>query len=54
MKKQEELICPTCDCEIPITGDEAVGENIFCPYCECPLLLKKNKKEDTLYLEEDF
>lgn len=47
------LVCPMCDAEVPISGDERLGENVYCPYCECPLSLKKTKT-DELYLEEDF
>jgi hypothetical protein len=42
-----------CDTEIPMSGDERVGEEVYCPYCQCPLKLKKTKK-DELYLQEDF
>ena len=47
------LSCPTCDVEIPLAGDEKVGEHVYCPYCKTPLALRKTK-EDDLYLEEDF
>ncbi len=52
-QKNKYLSCPMCSCEIPITGDEKIGEDIYCPYCECPLKLKKTKS-DELYLQEDF
>lgn len=42
-----------CDVEVPIDGDEKVGEQVYCPYCVTPLALRKTKEED-LYLEEDF
>lgn len=50
------LECPLCDVEIPMSGDESVGEQIACPYCQSPLLLKRRKEQekDVLYLEEDF
>lgn len=47
------LTCPMCDVDIPLGGDEKVGEQIYCPYCKTPLTLRKSKEED-LYLEEDF
>jgi len=47
------LTCPMCDCELPLSGDERVGEDIFCPYCETPLKLRKDK-EDKFYLQENF
>lgn len=50
------LECPLCDVEIPMSGDESVGEQISCPYCQSPLLLKRKKanERDVLYLDEDF
>lgn len=48
------LSCPMCDVEIPLSGDEEVGEQIYCPYCQTPLVLRQRKKEEELYLEEDF
>ncbi|MEE9614662.1 MAG: hypothetical protein V3W31_06880 [Thermodesulfobacteriota bacterium] len=56
MKEKEDsgyLDCPLCDSEIPMSGDEDIGEDIFCPSCESPLKLRK-KKDDTRYLQEDF
>ncbi len=47
------LNCPMCDAEVPLSGDEKVGEDVFCPYCSVPLKLKK-KKTDELFLEENF
>ncbi len=48
------LTCPMCDVEIPMAGDEKVGESVYCPYCQTPLALRKERKTDELYLEEDF
>ncbi len=47
------LACPMCDAEVPITGDEKIGEEIFCLFCTTPLKLKKTKT-DELFLEENF
>ena len=47
------LLCPLCDVEVPMSGDEEPGEEIYCPYCETPLKLMKNK-DDTLYLKDDM
>lgn len=47
------LTCPLCDAEIPISGDERVGEEVYCTYCQAPLKFKKTK-EDEPYLQEDF
>jgi hypothetical protein len=42
-----------CDAEVPISGDEKVGEQVFCPYCQTPLALRKTKL-DEYFLQEDF
>ncbi|MDH4226393.1 MAG: hypothetical protein OEV59_01370 [Deltaproteobacteria bacterium] len=53
-KFESYLVCPLCECEIPMGGDERVGEEIYCPACESPLKLKKDKETDKLFLQEDF
>jgi len=47
------LTCPLCDAEVPLSGDEKIGDQVFCTYCQCPLAMKKTKAEE-VYLEEDF
>jgi len=47
------LTCPMCEVEIPLGGDEEIGDEYYCPYCKSPLKLRKTK-EDELYFEEDF
>ena len=49
----DSLTCPLCDVDIPLSGEEEVGQQIMCVYCECPLKLKKTR-DDELYLVEDF
>ncbi len=48
------LNCPMCDAEVPLDGDEKVGEQVYCPYCQAPLAYRKKKKSEDVYLEEDF
>lgn len=48
------LICPMCDIEVPMAGDEKPGESLMCPYCQTPLIVRKKKDTDVLYLQEDF
>ena len=56
MSYSQYLECPLCSVEIPLSGDESVGEELSCPYCQSPLLLrmKKENEKDILYLEDDF
>ena len=46
-------VCPMCDLEVPLSGDEKIGEQLICPYCQVPLSLRK-RRGDELYFEEDF
>ena len=48
-----ELACPICNADVPLSGDEARGEEVFCAYCRAPLKLRGSSDED-LDLEEDF
>ncbi len=47
------LTCPICDCEIPLSGDEAPGEELICPYCQSPLRIRGDDMEGPR-LEEDY
>ncbi|MBI5559831.1 MAG: hypothetical protein HY883_00970 [Deltaproteobacteria bacterium] len=53
MAETSALLCPLCDCEVMLDGDEKIGDQIYCAYCEAPLKLAKTK-DDRLYLVEDF
>jgi len=47
-----ELICPICEAEIPLDGDEKSGDLVLCSYCN--MTLKILKEEDDWTLTEDF
>lgn len=49
----QELECPVCNADIPLTGDEKIGDEIFCVYCRAPLTVKHGKDDDLL-LEDDY
>jgi hypothetical protein len=34
-----ELACPICNADLPLAGDERLGENVFCTYCGAPSIL---------------
>jgi predicted amidophosphoribosyltransferase len=53
VKAQDELCCPVCHADIPLGGDERVGDEVFCNYCgaPCVIITKKGEEWD---LEEDF
>jgi uncharacterized Zn-finger protein len=38
---QRETICPYCEAEIPLEGDEKRGDEVYCSYCEMKLRLER-------------
>ncbi len=51
-----ELACPVCDADLPLAGDERLGDQVFCTYCGAPSLIRARPggDEDDFELEEDF
>ena len=39
--KKTEVTCPYCEAEIPLEGDEKIGEEIYCSYCKMKLRLER-------------
>ena len=39
--KQQEAICPYCEAEIPLEGNEREGQEVYCSYCQMKLKLEK-------------
>ena len=50
-----DLACPVCNADLPLAGDEKLGENIYCTYCGAPcILVGKEDDPETWEPEEDF
>ena len=51
----QEIACPICNADVPLSGDEKKGDEVYCTYCQAPLRLagKGDKLEDA-ELEEDY
>jgi hypothetical protein len=47
-----ELICPICEAEIPLDGDEEPGDLVMCSYCKMTLKMVKTKEKWVLV--DDF
>ena len=56
MERQDELCCPICQADVPLNGDEKVGDEVFCTYCGAPsvIVTKKTMDDEEWDLEEDF
>lgn len=50
---EKTLICPICDCEISVSGDEKPGTEIFCVFCDSPLKFREDR-EGNVFLKDDF
>ena len=46
-------VCPICDADVPMSGDERTGDVVYCAYCEAPLRLAKLSSEDEPHLTEE-
>lgn len=51
--KQREVDCPYCEAEIPLDGDEKVGEEVYCSYCHMKLRLKQGREKLEAVEEEE-
>jgi predicted amidophosphoribosyltransferase len=51
-----ELSCPVCNADLPLAGDERVGDDVYCSYCGAPLVLRGKPGADfeDMEPEEDF
>lgn len=46
-------VCPICDADVPMSGDERAGDVVYCTYCEVPLRLTKLSADEEPQLSED-
>jgi hypothetical protein len=51
---RNEVTCPICSADVPISGDEAKGEEIMCTVCGAPLKLTRPGTDDEAEAEEDM
>jgi hypothetical protein len=52
---RDDLSCPICQADVPLSGDERKGDEVFCTYCRAPLKLAGDGDNvDELELEEDY
>ena len=50
---KHEVICPVCSADVPLAGDERIGDEVFCPVCSAPCVLKKSGDGEEYEIEED-
>jgi predicted amidophosphoribosyltransferase len=55
MRRQDELCCPVCEANVPLSGDERLGDEVFCTFCGAPsVIISAKKSEEDWDIEEDF
>ena len=56
MARIDELTCPICEADVPLSGEERPGDELFCTYCgaPCKVIVKKSDEEENWDLEEDL
>jgi hypothetical protein len=50
----KDLCCPICNADVPLAGDESLGDEVFCTYCGAPCKVVGGDAPETFDLEEDF
>lgn len=51
---KNEVVCPICSADVPLSGDERKGEEVFCTVCGAVLKLTSNPDDDEAEAEEDM
>ena len=44
--RRNELSCPICNADVPLSGDEKPGEEVFCTFCGAPSVLAGDLASD--------
>jgi hypothetical protein len=51
--RRNELSCPICSADVPLSGDEKPGEEVFCTFCGAPSVLAGDLDSDDCELKEE-
>lgn len=51
---RNEVVCPICSADIPLSGDEHAGEEVFCTVCSAPCRLTGDAGDESCEAEEDM
>jgi transcription initiation factor TFIIIB Brf1 subunit/transcription initiation factor TFIIB len=51
---KNEVVCPICSADVPLSGDERRGEEIFCTVCGAVLKLTSDAGDEDAEAEEDM
>jgi hypothetical protein len=53
MRRRNEVTCPICNADMPLSGDEKPGDDVFCTVCGAPCILSLTEDGEDLDVEED-
>jgi hypothetical protein len=54
MRRRNEVTCPVCSADMPLSGDEKSGDEVFCTVCGAPCILNQSEDSEDFDVEEDF
>jgi len=55
VKPPQELTCPICQADVPLSGDEKPGDEVYCTYCGAPCKMSGDPTNPADWdIEEDF
>jgi len=49
-----ELVCPVCNADLPLAGDEKTGDEVYCTTCGAPCIMRGNADDEAAGLDTDF
>ena len=50
----KDLSCTVCSADLPLAGDEKMGDEAYCSYCGAPCRLTADAGSEDCDVEEDF
>jgi hypothetical protein len=53
MRRRNEVTCPVCSADMPLSGDEKSGDDVFCTVCGAPCILNQSEDSEDFDVEED-
>ena len=49
---KSELVCPTCNADVPMAGDERSGDEVFCAVCSARCVFRDPDGGDSELVED--
>ncbi len=49
-----EITCPTCSADLPLSGDEKRGDEVYCTVCSATSILRSDATEEDCEADEEY